>query len=151
MFTPSRWVQRITRNTGIIKRGMNLPRRCHKPRGLFLNLPDKVGRAFYYILIAAAAIGIVNLPIQVLQLVMLGKLTFPNISLPFVIPWYALIIGVVGIIILFMLAFGFFWARLGLAKAQNNVSNENNLQMCDIIERLERIEKQVTRAENDWR
>jgi TRAP-type C4-dicarboxylate transport system permease small subunit len=116
-----------------------------------LNLPDKVGRAFYYILIAAAAIGILNLPIQVVQLVMLGKLTFPTVSLPFAIPWYVLIIGVIGIMVLFMLAFGFLWAKLKVADHMNNVSNENNPQMRDIIERLERIESQVTRAENDWR
>ena len=111
-------------------------------------LTDISGRIFFYLFGALAMVGILNFPIQVLQLFMLGKLSFPD-SIP-TFPWYVLLFGGTLIILVVMFIAGYIWAKLGIAKAQSQVANENNPQILDIIERLERIESKLP-VQNDWR
>lgn len=110
-----------------------------------------IGRSLYYIFGAFSIIGILNFPIQVLQLILLGRLNFPDLHLPFEVPlWLILVISFI-LLLLGMLGAGILWARLGIAKVQNQVMNENNPQMLEVLQRLERIENKLTIPENDWR
>lgn len=116
-----------------------------------MKLSEIAGRSLYYIFGALSIIGIVNIFIQVVQLVLLGRLNFPDFAIPFNLPlWAILVIGFV-IMVLCLLGLGILWARLGIASMQNHVMNENNPQMLEVLQKLERIEKKLNEPENDWK
>lgn len=104
-------------------------------------IANLVGRGLYYIVVAVAVVGVINLPIQITQLVLLTSLKFPEIHLPIQIPWYVTIIGCVVSMLFALLLLGILFARLKIIEHQNTVANENNLQVIEILERLDRIER----------
>jgi len=108
-----------------------------------MDISKFLGDNTYRIVIASALISIINIPIQVTQLILLGKLTFPFISLPIGVPWYVYIFGgiVVGTVVLWII--GYYWEKYDGAKNQNRIANKNNLEISEILERLERIEKRL--------
>ena len=102
-----------------------------------------LGRGLFYLAVAAGVVGMINLPIQITQLVLLTSLKFPNLHLPVEVPWYVTIAGCILVMLFAMLVAGIIIARLKILEHQNQVANENNPQIVDIINRLVRIEEKL--------
>lgn len=105
-----------------------------------MDLGKFIGINSYKILIAANLIAMLSLPIQIVNLVLLGKLSFPFITLPVEIPWFIIIFGGLSVGVFILWIVGVIMVKRNVAKHQNQISNENNPQMVEILERLKRIE-----------
>lgn len=98
-----------------------------------------IAKNIWYIQIAVGAIYVLNLPIQILQLIMLGRLTFPSM-LPITIPWYVFVFGGLSLMLGCLLVVGMILNRLDYVKVQTELFNQNNPLFHDVIQRLDRIE-----------
>ena len=107
-----------------------------------MDLSKLIGDNSYRILIAATLFSIINLPIQFVQLILLGKLNFPTVGL-FQLPWYVIMVGGVATGVFCLWVAGFVMEYFDVPRHQNTISNKNNVQMCEILERLERIEQRL--------
>jgi uncharacterized membrane protein (DUF106 family) len=107
-----------------------------------LDISKVLGVSSYRVLIAATLFSIANLPIQVAQLFLLGKINYPTIGI-FQVPWYIAIGGVISGGIFCLWAAGYVMEYFKVPQHQNTISNKNNVQMTEILERLERIEKRL--------
>lgn len=106
-----------------------------------MNISKFLGDNSYRLFVAVAFVGIINTPITIVNLFLLGKLTFPEISLPIQIPWVMVIGGGLFAGVLSLWILGYLLEYFGVPKAQNSIGNKNNLQMVEVLARLERIEK----------
>jgi hypothetical protein len=107
-----------------------------------LNISKFLGDNSYRILIASGLFGIFNLPIQAVQLFLLGKLNFPTITI-FQLPWYITIGCGIGLGLFCLWLAGYVMEYFDVPKHQNAISNKNNLEISEILERLERIERKL--------
>ena len=107
-----------------------------------MDISKLIGDNSYRILIAATLFSIINLPIQFVQLILLGKLNFPS-SVLFQLPWYMIVFGGVTLGVFCLWVAGVIMEYFDVPKHQNTISNKNNVQMTEILERLERIEKRL--------
>ena len=99
------------------------------------------GRGWYYVLIALGAIGVTNLPIQVLQLMLLGNLTVPFIEYNSIFDiWWLCISFIIAAVFLLML-FGIAIAKSGILVEQIQCSNEYNKVICDLASRVKKLEE----------
>jgi hypothetical protein len=93
-----------------------------------MNISKFLGDNSYRILIASALFGILNIPIQAVQLFLLGKLNFPTVIF-FQLPWYVTIGGGVSLGVLCLWSAGFVMEYFKVPEHQNTISNKNNVQM----------------------
>jgi uncharacterized membrane protein (DUF106 family) len=104
-----------------------------------MDLSKFLGSNSYRVLIAATMISIVNLPIQMVQLVLLGKLSFPTVGI-FNFPWWAIVFGGISLGVFCLWLAGFVMEYFKVPQHQNRISNKNNPEISEILERLKRIE-----------
>lgn len=104
-----------------------------------MDISKLIGDNSYRILIAATLFSIINLPIQFVQLILLGKLNFPSVGL-FQLPWWVIVFGGVALGVFCLWVAGFVMEYFEVPKHQNTISNKNNVQMTEILQRLETIE-----------
>jgi hypothetical protein len=110
-----------------------------------MDLSKFLGDNSYRILISANLIAMLSMPIQIVNLILLGKLSFPFVSLPVNIPWYVVIFGGLSFGIFSLWCIGFIMEKKSVAKHQNRISNQNNPQIMEILERISRIEERLGR------
>jgi len=104
-----------------------------------MDISKFLGVSSYRILIAATIFSIANLPIQVAQLFLLGKINYPTIGI-FQVPWYIATGGVISGGIFCLWATGYVMEYFRVPQHQNQISNRNNPEISEILERLRRIE-----------
>ena len=107
-----------------------------------LNLSKFLGDNSYRLFIASGMFGLLNLPIQAVQLFLLGKLTFPTTGI-FQFPWYITIGGGIILGIFCLWVAGYILEYFDVPKHQNTIGNKNNLQIVEVLERLKRIEEKL--------
>jgi hypothetical protein len=107
-----------------------------------------VAKNIWYILIAISTISVVNLPIQVLQLIMISHLAFPGVTIP--IPWYVFMFGGLALMLGILILIGIVLVKTGYIKIQNRLNIDNSPQICEILERLDAIEKQTKPNNNGF-
>jgi uncharacterized membrane protein (DUF106 family) len=107
-----------------------------------MDLSKFLGVSSYRILIAATMFSIVNLPIQMVQLVLLGKLSFPTVGL-FNFPWWMIMGGGIATGVFCLWVSGYVMEYFKVPQHQNRISNKNNPEISEILERLERIEQRL--------
>jgi uncharacterized membrane protein (DUF106 family) len=107
-----------------------------------MNLSKFLGDNSYRILIAAALFSITNLPIQFVQLILLGKLNFPSVEF-FQLPWYVIMVGGVALGVLCLWVAGYIMEYFKVPEHQNTISNKNNVQMTEILKKLNEIQKRL--------
>jgi uncharacterized membrane protein (DUF106 family) len=107
-----------------------------------MDISKFLGDNSYRILIAATLFSIINLPIQFVQLILLGKLTFPTNAI-FQLPWWAIMFGGVSIGVFCLWVAGYIMEYFKIPEHQNTISNKNNVQMTEILKRLKDIERKL--------
>ena len=103
-----------------------------------MNLPHFFAKNMWYIMLAATAISVVNLPIQIMQLAMLTKLTFPQI-LPIQMPWWVFFGGGLCLMLILLAFVGYILVRINYVKIQSDLSTQHNPQIVEILEYIREL------------
>ena len=95
----------------------------------------------WYIQMGIGFVSIINFPVNLLQFILISHIAFPTVALPVQVPWWLFMSGSLALMFFGLFVVGYYYTKRGIVKNQSDISNRNNPQIMQIIERLDRIER----------